>query len=75
MRDLTAAETNDRLCAEPGSRRGRYGYSQLHRWEAFTMINHVNFNAPVTGLNSASCGQILAAADPRIVQFALKFAS
>jgi hypothetical protein len=43
------------------------------RWEVFNVINHVNFNAPVTGLNSASFGQIQAAGDPRIMQFALKF--
>jgi hypothetical protein len=43
------------------------------RWEVFNLINHVNFNAPVTSLNSASFGQIQTAADPRIMQFALKF--
>ena len=43
------------------------------RWEVFNVINHVNFNAPVTALNSASFGQILTAGDPRIMQFALKF--
>jgi hypothetical protein len=43
------------------------------RWEVFNLINHVNFNAPVTSLNSASFGQIQTAGDPRIMQFALKF--
>jgi hypothetical protein len=43
------------------------------RWEVFNLINHVNFNAPVTALNSASFGQIQTAGDPRIMQFALKF--
>jgi hypothetical protein len=43
------------------------------RWEVFNVFNRVNFNAPVTGLNSASFGQILTAGDPRIMQFALKF--
>src|SRR5262245_60465242 len=43
------------------------------RWEVFNVINHVNFNAPVTSLNSASFGQIQTAGDPRIMQFALKF--
>ena len=52
------------------------------RWEVFNVINHVNFasvpagtNAVglVTALNSASFGQIQAAGDPRIMQFALKF--
>jgi len=43
------------------------------RWEVFNVINHVNFNAPITALNSASFGQIQTAGDPRIMQFALKF--
>jgi len=47
------------------------------RWEVFNVINHVNFAAPITALNSASFGQIQATAqsggDPRIMQFALKF--
>jgi len=43
------------------------------RWEVFNLINHVNLNAPVASLNSASFGQILTAGDPRIMQFALKF--
>jgi hypothetical protein len=42
------------------------------RWEIFNVINHVNYNAPVTALNSASFGQIQSAGDPRIMQFALK---
>jgi len=43
------------------------------RWEVFNVFNKVNFNGPVTALNSASFGTILAAGDPRIMQFALKF--
>ena len=42
------------------------------RWEIFNVINHVNLNAPITALNSASFGQIQSAGDPRIMQFALK---
>ena len=42
------------------------------RWEIFNVINYVNFNAPVTALNSASFGRIQTAGDPRIMQFALK---
>jgi hypothetical protein len=42
------------------------------RWEIFNVINHVNLNAPITALNSASFGQIQTAGDPRIMQFALK---
>jgi hypothetical protein len=44
------------------------------RWEVFNVFNKVNFNAPITALNSASFGQIQSAGDPRIMQFALKFA-
>jgi len=43
------------------------------RWEIFNVFNKVNFNAPVSALNSASFGQIQTAGDPRIMQFALKF--
>lgn len=47
--------------------------SMQFRWEIFNVVNHVNFNAPVTALNSANFGKILTAGDPRIMQFALKF--
>jgi hypothetical protein len=43
------------------------------RWEVFNVLNHVNYNAPVTSLNSGSFGTIQTAGDPRIMQFALKF--
>ena len=42
------------------------------RAEAFNVINHTNFNGPATGLNSSRFGVITSAADPRIMQFALK---
>ncbi len=42
------------------------------RWEVFNVLNHVNFGAPVTALNSGNFGKILSAGDPRIMQFALK---
>jgi hypothetical protein len=49
------------------------GTSRLQfRWEVFNFLNHVNFGAPVTALNSGSFGKILSAGDPRIMQFALK---
>ena len=48
------------------------GQNFQFRWEIFNVINKVNYNAPVTALNSASFGQIQSAADPRIMQFALK---
>ena len=44
------------------------------RWEVFNVLNVVNFNAPISALNSGAFGQIQTAADPRIMQFALKFA-
>jgi hypothetical protein len=43
------------------------------RWEVFNLVNHVNFNAPVTSLNSGTFGTIQTAGDPRIMQLALKF--
>jgi len=43
------------------------------RWEIFNVVNHVNYLAPVTALNSANFVKILTAGDPRIMQFALKF--
>jgi hypothetical protein len=42
------------------------------RAEAFNAINHTNFGDPVVTLNQATFGRILTAADPRILQFALK---
>ena len=48
------------------------GQSFQFRWEVFNVINHVNYNAPTTALNSANFGRILSAGDPRIMQFALK---
>jgi hypothetical protein len=42
------------------------------RGEAFNTINHVNYNNPTTALNNANFGKILAAADPRILQFSMK---
>lgn len=42
------------------------------RWEVFNVLNHVNFGAPITALNSGNFGKILSAGDPRIMQFALK---
>ena len=48
------------------------GQSLQFRWEIFNVINHVNYDAPVTALNNANFGRILTAGDPRIMQFALK---
>jgi len=42
------------------------------RAEAFNIINHTNFNAPVATETSATFGRLTSAGDPRIFQFALK---
>jgi hypothetical protein len=42
------------------------------RAEFFNLFNHANFSNPTTTLSSGSFGSITGAADPRIVQFALK---
>jgi hypothetical protein len=43
------------------------------RGEAFNILNRLNANNPTATLNSATFGKILSAADPRIMQLALKF--
>jgi hypothetical protein len=47
--------------------------SIMIRGEAFNLPNHVNPGNPVLDLTSNNFGQILSAADPRIMQLALKF--
>ena len=44
------------------------------RSEFFNILNHPNFGDPNTTLTNARFGAITSAADPRILQFALKFA-
>ena len=44
------------------------------RWEVFNVLNKANFNNPTSGLNSTNFGRILTAGQPRIMQFALKYA-
>jgi hypothetical protein len=44
------------------------------RFEFFNVMNHTNFNAPVNNLTSANFGVIQSARDPRILQFAAKYA-
>jgi hypothetical protein len=43
------------------------------RFEFFNVLNHVNFASPVSNLHSSTFGQIQSAADPRILQLALKY--
>jgi Carboxypeptidase regulatory-like domain/TonB dependent receptor len=44
------------------------------RGEAFNLPNHVNPNNPTTVLNNSLFGKITTVGDPRILQFALKYA-
>jgi hypothetical protein len=37
------------------------------------VLNHANFNNPNATVNASTFGRILSAADPRIIQFGLKF--
>jgi hypothetical protein len=43
------------------------------RFEFFNVLNHTNFLIPVTNIRSATFGLLQSAADPRILQFALKY--
>ena len=43
------------------------------RAEFFNIFNHAEFLNPDTDINSGTFGQILAPADPRIIQLALRF--
>ena len=43
------------------------------RSEFFNVFNHTNFNAVNTAFGSGSFGQIVGAADPRIMEFALRW--
>ena len=43
------------------------------RFEFFNVLNHTNFNAPVSRLSTATFGLIQSSGDPRILQFAAKF--
>ena len=43
------------------------------RFEFFNALNHTNFLIPVSNIRSATFGLLQSAADPRILQFALKY--
>lgn len=50
------------------------GRSLQFRWEVFNLTNSPQWGRPVNDLNSSSFGKISSlAADPRVMQFALKF--
>jgi hypothetical protein len=51
----------------------REGQSMEFRAEAFNMPNHVNPGNPTNTLNSQTFGKSTSAADPRIMQLALKY--
>jgi hypothetical protein len=43
------------------------------RFEFFNATNHTNFNGPTSSITNANFGRILSSADPRILQFAMKY--
>ena len=53
--------------------RVREKHSIEFRAEAFNLPNHVNPGSPVLTLSNATFGKIQSAADPRIMQLALKY--
>ena len=51
------------------------GRSLEFRWETFNLLNTVYFGLPTNNVNSGSFGKITSlAGDPRVMQFALRFA-
>jgi hypothetical protein len=50
----------------------RFGKIEF-RAELFNIFNHANFNAISTSFGSGSFGQVVGAADPRVIEFALRY--
>ena len=48
-------------------------HSLNFRAEFFNVLNHANWNNPTSSVSSGNYGRVLGAADPRIIQFGLKF--
>ena len=51
----------------------REGWNLSFRSEFFNTLNHARFGQPDGNLNNKTFGQIQTAADPRIIQFALRY--
>jgi hypothetical protein len=49
------------------------GHALQFRAEAFNSTNTANFGAPAAGIGTPTAGRITSAADPRRIQFALKY--
>jgi hypothetical protein len=43
------------------------------RFEAFNFFNHANFRIPIANIANVNYGNILEAADPRVLQLGLKY--
>ena len=70
---LTAAEERT-VDPAPGKTTNYFEFRDVSKaFDQRVVLNHVNFNAPVANLHSATFGIIQSAGDPRILQFAAKF--
>ena len=49
------------------------GHQVQFRFESFNFTNTANFGRPATGVGTPAAGEITTAADPRRIQFGLKY--